>query len=651
MNRIARVFAVVGCATGLSGVLVGGLAGCGDTPASERAVRGSANKLHALTGGGGSAPTPGHAKKAYSEVLAANQGDAPASGSLLASHAHFGLAEEPYRRAVELESRAKSLGLEALTKLNAWVTYQSMAAAADTFDPTAALAKIVQDKDAGSKVAAAASEELSKLKARQSALQSQIEAKSAEAKRLSEQASALRDSAAKVSAVEATPIIEQAAAVRRQADEAIKTANLIKIESDQLLPQIAEAELTIKMVANQTAKLDEAAAGLRARKASSQSEAAAHRAKATESAQAADAAITEWRELRSGDLAKALDEAASKLNAAKSAGAKAGGETMVGGRMMQAQALQTLGDLHAARADGLREFAQVLATLAKAQPTLPKAAAYKEESAQAEEAATKALQEAQASYEEAASAFAKHGVRSGDVRDRLERVTAALNKRAGKAADDAETPADAPAPEAAAPAPTADASGLPADLLAFLEGFVTALREGRFEDTVAMTHAGSPAGEKALAGMVGFAKASYQLDQSLRAKFGKGVEAVMGGPGEEGMGMGSADFSKLQTLKVADLEAKAQGDRGTFTDPLDGSNDGKLIKIDGQWKVDASEDLNNPMAGMMMTMLDTMTRTMRSVTADVDSGKLTSLDEVKAAFEKAMMELMGGMADPSGGPK
>jgi len=156
--------------------------------------------------------------------------------------------------------------------------------------------------------------------------------------------------------------------------------------------------------------------------------------------------------------------------------------------------------------------------------------------------------------------------------------------------------------------------------------FATALENGDAETAKKACTGGDPKVIESLANGIGNLK---KMRDAGISKFGDEGKTIFSGSGD--------DFD--MTKKLDDAVEKIDGDKATIT-----AKDGKpmnLKKVDGDWKVDASE-----IAGAGGTvgagMFDSMGKAAKEMTDEINAGKYKTAAEAKEAFGKKMF---GGFGD------
>ena len=218
----------------------------------------------------------------------------------------------------------------------------------------------------------------------------------------------------------------------------------------------------------------------------------------------------------------------------------------------------------------------------------------------------------------------------------------------------------APAVEAQTTQPSMPAAVPAANLgspKAAVKAFVTAQINGdgkAIRDTLLTTN---PTEERMAGAIADLAVAIADLNRAMTAKFGAGpTQQLMGDP---------ADALRANMEKLDKATEQVNGDTATVISapeappgaapasmPAGGGSPQEsmmLKKVGGQWKVsvsDLAKGSNDENVQKTLGSVDTAVAGYRSVLADVDAGKLTSVDAVAAELNAKMT---GGGATPPAG--
>jgi len=121
-----------------------------------------------------------------------------------------------------------------------------------------------------------------------------------------------------------------------------------------------------------------------------------------------------------------------------------------------------------------------------------------------------------------------------------------------------------------------------------------------------------------------------KLQDAAISKFGDEGKTVFGGTAN------GFDVDK----NLDDAVEKIDGDNATVT--LKSGKPLNLKKVDGEWKVDASE-MGGVAGSMGVAMADSMGKTAKELADEINDGKYKTAAEAKDAFSKKMFGGMGGL--------
>jgi hypothetical protein len=265
--------------------------------------------------------------------------------------------------------------------------------------------------------------------------------------------------------------------------------------------------------------------------------------------------------------------------------------------------------------------------LSRVKPTLPQAAKYGEAAAKYRGFQTEALKEAASAFEAAKTAF--EGARvAGPSKERLEQLGALIEK-ARKVTSDESTDVATEfgltprAPKYAAEQQEAGEGATDAALTKAIEGLIEASKN----DGDWTAHIKGPES------IVNLLKSTQRVEKALKSKFNVGMEQAMGP-----MARGSIDFAAFDASTATIAMNGADAANVTFEGapmPM------KFVKDGGAWKLDIMATMG-PQAQMMGMMAGAMTGAMDAIAADIESGAIADVQEVGAALQSKMMEMMGG---------
>ncbi|MDX2018232.1 MAG: hypothetical protein SFY95_11435 [Planctomycetota bacterium] len=653
------------------------LTGCDQQTDATKAIRSASKDIHGVSGGGpsvrDSAERDTLMKSAAGTLqnlpAGASKADA-ASAQVLLSGAKLGLAVNPAETL--LEEQRGLLTRSALIRgmLLDWTSASSRADVAGKFDPSKLLEEIRATRAQAEKNATAQKSKAQDLATKQADAAGRVKARLDEAAAKEAQHAKIQQEAAKLPASQSAPMIENARPLRREADALRKEGEQVRILADQLERQVAEQNLLVEQYTNQKAELERLEAELLARAAKTKQEEAQNRAKATESAAELDKAVQELIAARTGSFASASSAAVKAFQESATAaktGQADGGAT---GRVASGVSHQALGDVHFTIAQAQLATADLLEYLAKAEPKLPQADAYAS-AAQAARADLKtSLDAAGSAYNAAQSAFG--GVSGpairGELKDRLDSVTAQLETIAkfargevkdlsGSAASENAAPNDqgGAAPGEGAPSGAAES---PIVLMQFAADVLAAMKESDGPGLMALMHPADDTARQLLQVMGPMTGARAKLDQAHKNKFGTtfsdalakapGMGAMMQAGGMGGLGGVSAEALANVTPEQLKVTPAGEG-RATLTIP-GAPEPQNLVKVDGAWKIEFTAPPLPPGAlEQMKPMLGAMSGAMTEIADGIDTGAITSSEAAIGQFMQKVQAAMQGMMGGGGG--
>lgn len=621
-------------------------AGC-DRDEGSASVRRASTGLHTITGGATTVTPAGVREKTYNDVVnEAKAGiDAGAvsqnAALLVTAQAQLGQADEPMSQYAAAEREALNRVTVIRSLLAAYVEHSAMAAAARQYDPAQDLAAIEQGIAGKAKEIAAQDKVRADVDARVQALRADAKTELDAAAALDAEAAQLRDQASKVSAVQGEPLVKQAAEKRRAADARRMKGLQIQAQIDVTVPQSEEAKLVAEQFAKQKEDLEATRQELMDRDRAAKEQAAAATAEAARTAQRLASELDELAKLRDGGMAQAAEQSQSRLNAAKASAQKAANAP--GAKALLGDINQALAELAWQRAFGFSTHAQLLESIAATSPAVPEQARLADAAKASREGEKKSLEEAKEAFDAAKSAYEGAGAR-GEAKERLERLGELLDKSAKRAGGDKldllgafavrKRKADA---EEAAPADAAPAAGMDPDLRATIESMLAAISQDQLDPYFEHFDTSTPEAQQLLASTRGMAK----LEAACKAKFGESIMASLAQMG--GMGgaadAGLAEFERIKALSVDDFTAEVNGDTATATAP-GLPQPWRFVRKDGRWMVEVevpAEVAQNPMAQQAMKLMGVMGPVFEELTAEVESGRLGSIQAVTTAMTQKMM--------------
>lgn len=618
-------------------------------------------------------------------VNATIAGQASAANLLLA-RGYAGLGEISAQEAAQLEAGA-SLQISPISAaLDQWLAQNAAADALAAYDPAKDIAEIEKQIGEKQKLADTARANKDRMIAGISDLEGQVADLTAQARALREQAAEVRGRATGVSETMRLELLTEAVRIGRSADQIEKeAANLMakiaieKPAADNLQRGIDELTTQIQLLRTDKDNL---------RQRADQNAAAAKRAR--DEAQAAAVRLTQMlgalttaREGVTGPTDAAVAAYEKAVAAAKKAGQGAreskGQSAIAAGNYQHA-----LADVLATRARGERSYADLLQTLATAQPPLPNASDFASKAAAASDAAKASLEAARAAFEAALNQYSSAGG-AGDTQDRLEALEATMNRLLGKQPEGGEeaaptapdAPDGAPAADAGSAAAPVDTAAVEAEVRSALEQFIAAAKGSDVATLRGFMLIRDEAARPAFDMLMDVAAGPATLEASCKKAYGKSlkqlidettVQSVKTNPmlagiqqGMDQMGMGPGN---LDTLSAADATiAVASDTEATVTFPAAGegaeAEEFKLVKDGASWKIDMDSQLAAmggaaalqqmaPMLAPMKSMGEAFTK----VAGKLDGGEYSDADAMLIDLNKELLAAMmksGGLGAPGGG--
>ncbi|QOJ00100.1 MAG: hypothetical protein HRU70_06205 [Phycisphaeraceae bacterium] len=606
---------------------------CGEEPASLRSIRAAGTTIAEAAGGAPAAIDAEYLNRKLGQAVAELQKskgdgkDALSSASaVLLSAAQLGQSTIPATQVEAIENRARGLSSRISSLLGLWNTYNAMASSSRV-DVGPRLEEIARARrelaariESASKAGAEAGREQEVLTARAKGLRDQ----SAAAERA---AIELKESTRGMSLSEATPILERSLAERAKADGLTLEAGRASADALLFEPRKVQALQAVEELRKQEAALGREAERLAER---SRSAALAERQsteKAGEIAREIAALTAELDELRGKELSEAFEAAASACeSAARTAPAsdRGGAGTVAGAR-----AKFLLGEVLSARARESDSYAALMSALAGSSDRLPESGAYAERAKSASEAAKAFHERAREAYADAVTKFQSVNPKGEDTAT----LRDALVKRLASAGGVSMASGGGDAGDGA---PVADGDDVGAIRLLLAE-MKRVGDESDVDRMASLIYAGSE-GQANFDAVMSMARAMSRLDAAMKSKFGKGVNDLGGMAG--GGGNPAAMFAGAGSVDdLSGAEIVVTGDTASME--VTGADEPTLFrKVGGVWKVDASEQLSDPMMAMVTGSVGKLVETIDGLTGEVESGALDSLEKVSGELMKRMMKAM-----------
>ncbi len=662
---------------------------CDKADMAQKSIDAANVKMESLAAAGSNVVAPAAMRKdAFNKIATelkpiADSGESSQTqaANVLLARAKGGLGEISSKDAAELEYQFLSQITIARAQLNQWISQQSTAASLNAYDPAKDLADL--DKQAAAKFAEAGRYQADK--AKQEAVVAEISGRAAQARTAAkverDREAGIRKQAEGMSQTAKEQMITQAAAASRAADALERQAAELSAEAAKEAPKVDE-------IANMVDRLQKQVESLKGAKESIQKRAAAAK---THSEQAIGDANTVGAKIKTtlDGLAKIREAAASpaqeavkQYKAASDASRKAAGtpvrEAKTAALAAQGGYQQCIGDVLATKARSVAVYAATLNAIATATPAIPGVpdAAAKAKAAEAE--FDTICKDAEAAYTEARGAFDKTGA-AGDLKNRMDAVTKAIDelkdlrsKPAGTlapapAAPATEKPADAKpadskpaadagaAPDAAAkPALSADdAKAVEGEVRAAIKEIAAASAADDTEKLLSHFDFANDAEKKVIEAALPLKKTITALDAAAQAKYGKPIgdlakesksPAIKGNPILPmlvAMGKSNAfaalssdgDTVIVKATSATEATVSAEGSPAAT----------KMIKKGGAWKITGLGNSMGPMAAQMMPMFKSLSDSFVSVTDSIKQDKYADADAMLTDLSAKLMGAMGGM--------
>lgn len=657
----------------LAGTTLLMVTGCDQRSDSTKAVQAASDSLHRL----GVTGTPGAEDKlravaAGVQDVSSNGTDSEkATASLLVAQTlrHQGAVTALAAKNFELTLSNQSTLVRAA--VSDWSNRSAVALAAEAFDP----AKQISELEATKKVKEA---ELQEQSAKLDAATKQLAALEAQAKSKLDAATVEADaytvksqSILTMNATQAAKTVEEAREYRRRADNLRTEAGKITAQAEMLKPVVNELTLLRGATANQIKNLDESVASLRRRQEASRLEASEARKAASVAANDADKIINEILELHGKDLEAAyktsidtFEKAASRANAGSASAASAA-------KVMSGSAHLSLAEAHWAKATGTKSVVTMLTSLTRVAPPLPANSEYAKKADELNQQAKASLEAATTALESAKNAFSTARSTDADVKDRLARLSESIEKAKGltsgaamdqPAPAEAEVaPADAAKPEEGAAPADGSATATPTDpaLLAVVDQVVNLMRQGKMNDTIALSTANTPE-------LLPVIKPLYELTENILAasaatkqKYNLTLDGVFKlSPGLSQMAgpltmlanpQMTKDIERFNTLTSADFQYNVTGDRADAT--AEGlSTPLMFVKKDGVWLMDMSQfALMAPMLKQQIKFIESMSPVIKDWTTEISADTYADGSAAAAGLQAKLGPVMAEMMKPRGG--
>ncbi len=349
-----------------------------------------------------------------------------AAAALMIARAELGLAELPAAELAQLNQKLYELSADVRGELDVWSKLNSLADTAASFNPDAELAQInakIQERDAEIQ---AERESTAKVERRVAELEQLSEQAAQAGGELRIQETELRDRANAMNPVEAQPLHEQAAKVRREADALDMKAEQFMAQADTVRPEITDHQLEIGRLTQQRDQLVASTQELAAKAVEGREEAKQLREQAKAVADRLARVVTQMESLRTTEGAGKLDAAKAAYQAALSSVGRARSGDRAGAALASAEIQQTLGNTLSTHAAAAAFAAEVLSQAANSRTPLPVVNSVQSSAASFDSHAKSVRQEAVEALIAARESFSGAGLRAEEA-ERIDRLTAQIN--------------------------------------------------------------------------------------------------------------------------------------------------------------------------------------------------------------------------------
>ena len=648
-------------------------AGCDRADPVEQQLRLASATLDAMSGGGAGIPgkfmtdvDSSDAKSvvdkqtaafksvldSVSKLTSTGQPAQAGAAQVLQARASGGLGTLALNLAAEEEQKALDAYFKARAVLDVYRVQSTRATSLARYSPDGDL----KDLDAQIAVtdAAIAASNKAKTDAESAitALEKQVSDLLKQAKGERVKSATLSNDAAKMTAVQGLPLVEQAMQISRAADALERRASDFASDADVIRPRVIAATTQAADTAGLREQLQQSKARVNERATKTAASAADARKQSDDSITALDAHLAAVDTARkasesievNGKPALEHFQAAAKsaAGAAKSMGTDAASASGAAIGTYN----QRVGDILASRAVGLTLQAQILGDAAAITPALPKQAEYAAAAKAATEAAEAARTESKAAYQSALAGFEKAGSR-GETKDFYEQKVlpffraAAEDKNAEPVAPKAEDTTEAKPQEKTETKPVAAADDpAVAAVRVALGKIIAAAKNADGAEVAALV---VPAQRQAMKTAMSFMGKVTPLNEACKEKFGKSfAEVLASGPMGAMMGSAAKDMDAgplgMGDAKAEDLNVKMLGaDRAQVSN---GDTDiFEMVKTDGAWLA-SIKALEEGSAAMPPDMAEKLGPVFDTITADVKSGKIGTPEALTAAFQQGLMKAM-----------
>lgn len=663
-------------------VLCSGLAlsACDRHDPADEAIQAASIKLQSISGG---SAAPGVYQKlrkdTYQAVLAGvksyTDSGSPAqqaAAQLLVARAQAGMGEISGQDAADLERAFLSTLGVARARLDQWLSQNSVSTALKVYDPAKDLADL--DKQIAERGA-----EADALKAQQAKLRAQIADISARAKKAGDDAKAKRQQETGIrkqgegqSQTQRLTLLEQSAAVRREADALDQQNAVLQAEAAKFEPVAAEIDRQMARLATQQDLLRKAkadASGLAQRKGAASDAARQESLAAAKTIDEVLKELADQRQAISGPTSDAVKNYAAAAASAKKAVSGSTDKSKNSAQMSAASYSQALGDVRAGQARSLSAYIGVLELMATATPALPSKAAIQSALDAAKAEHTSAAAEAITAYKSALDGFKSGAGRSDEEKKLAELIQSKLERLADEKPPAAEPAAAPPAGETAPPAPAGEpaaAGNAEPEVRAAIATMKADMQSGDGALIAKHLHFTNAAAKPVLESLLADGNVAADFDKACREKFGKSLQELIDASQADSIknnpmakqlatGLSKAggasvlgDMNKLlgdgttvRVVKAGEVELTAPG-------VAEGVTLVKNADTADAWKINVDIPADQlPMLQMMGGMMKPMLGTLKAVAVDIRADKYKTGDDMLIDLNA---KIMGAMMPPGGRP-
>ncbi|HZW07407.1 MAG TPA: hypothetical protein VFF65_09800 [Phycisphaerales bacterium] len=645
---------------GLSAALLLALAGgCGNDNDAIKQVQKAEQTIGALTTEGTFASiADDYRRKQLGEIhsqmekLATDGPEGVRAAALtIAARAKAGIASLDTKAAVAADKELTEHLDDLRRGLNTF-TLQKSIAEANTGAGTQGLIQTLQGSlDANKKAADDARKEAAAGQAAADELAARTKSVTAQAVAKRQEASSLSATMQGVSATQGLEILKRATVIQAEADA-------LDQQAADLGAELGLAQAALARVRARAAALDDQSAQIQADIAAAQSRLEEERKLADSAGKAADAAAAAIRQkfadintFRSGKLEPALQAAVTssqkafdltKQAASKSAAnaqSIAGGNT---GKLAQASMQQNYADALVTQARAFDQLAGMLAIVASAQPPLPDAAEYAAAADAARKTSDETLTQARDMYGTVREAI--DSINDEKLKARLSKTSETLGILSNKQGVKAPEPTSStPAPSSSTPAAAPSNDAEVAAVKKLIDEMHDKMRSGDEAGVIsAMVYFEDDSMRETAREFAAFGDSLKAFDKACRERISAGAADVMGPSGRliaKLLELGE----ERNDLTSADYTVTVEGDTAKGVEK--GGLEHTFVKRDGKWYGTMHPDAQAVFSQLPAANLRSQRVVLDSITADLNSGRFTTREQVQTA----LLAKMGGGVPPGRG--